>query len=161
MSPAASDNLKLRYSIIATTWLLVAWLALIATRSGDPGFGQVSFILLGALITWVVLRAWPPPMVEPPPAEIEIETPLDAPEGGISERAYRRLTWTTMLMATGCVAVCLERLTQGRFADAFGMLLLGGVIGVLPLIIPVHETEATIRRLAERKRRKAWRRREQ
>jgi hypothetical protein len=100
-------------------------------------------------------------MVEPPPAEIEIETPLDAPEGGISERAYRRLTWTTMLMATGCVAVCLERLTQARFADAFGMLLLGGVIGVLPLIIPVHETEATIRRLAERKRRKAWRRREQ
>ena len=160
MSPAASDNLKLRYSIIATTWLLVAWLALIATRSGDPGFGQVSFILLGALITWVVLRAWPPPMVEPPPAEIEIETPLDAPEGGISEHAYRRLTWATMLMATGCVAVCLERLTQARFADALGMLLLGGVIGVLPLIIPVHETEATIRRLAERKRRKAWRRRE-
>ena len=161
MSPAASDNLKLRYSIIATTWLLVAWLALIATRSGDPGFGQISFILLGALITWVVLRAWPPPMVEPPPAEIEIETPLDAPEWGISERAYRRLTWTTMILATGCVAVFLEWLIQARFPDAFGMLLLGGVIGVLPLIIPVHETEATIRRLAERKRRKAWRRREQ
>ena len=76
-------------------------------------------------------------------------------------RPFALASLSAMLMATGCVAVCLERLTQARFADALGMLLLGGVIGVLPLIIPVHETEATIRRLAERKRRKAWRRREQ
>ncbi len=53
----------------------------------------------------------------------------------------------------------LEWLIQARFAAALGMLLLGSVIAVLPLIIPVREPEATIRRLAERKRRKAWRRR--
>jgi|TARA_Y100000310_G_scaffold80595_2_gene77290 hypothetical protein len=100
-------------------------------------------------------------MVEPPPAKIEIETPLDAPEGGISENGYRRLTWATMILATGCVAVFLEWLIQARFAAALGMLLLGSVIAVLPLVIPVRETEATIRRLAKRKRRKAWRRREQ
>lgn len=154
-------NLRLRYIIVAATWLLMLGLAGIATRAGDPGFGQVSFILLGVLLTWVVMRAWPPPAVEPPAAEIAIETPLDAPEWGLSESAYRRLTWATMIVATGCVAVCLEWLIQARFAAAFGMLLLGGAIAVLPLVIPVRETEATIRRLAERKRRKAWRRREQ
>ncbi|MDP6363781.1 MAG: hypothetical protein QF519_02700 [Candidatus Poseidoniia archaeon] len=158
---APPDNLRLRYGIVAATWVLMLGLAGLATRAGDPGFGQVSFILLGALITWVVLRAWPPPMVEPPPAKIEIETPLDAPEGGISENGYRRLTWATMILATGCVAVFLEWLIQARFAAALGMLLLGSVIAVLPLVIPVRETEATIRRLAKRKRRKAWRRREQ
>ena len=158
---APPDNLRLRYGIVAVVWLLVAGLAGLATRAGDPGFGQVSFILLGALLTWVVLRAWPPPAVDPPPADIVIETPLDAPEWGINERAYRRLTWATMILATGCVAVFLEWLIQARFAGAFGMLLLGSAIAVLPLIIPVRETEATIRRLAERKRRKAWRRREQ
>ena len=158
---APPDNLRLRYGIVAVVWLLVVGLAGIATRAGDPGFGQVSFILLGALLTWVVLRAWPPPAVEPPPADIVIETPLDAPEWGIGENAYRRLTWATMILATGCVAVFLEWLIQARFAAAFGMLLLGAAIGVLPLVIPVRETEATIRRLAERKRRKAWRRREQ
>ena len=148
-------NLRLRYGIVAVVWLLVVGLAGLATRAGDPGFGQVSFILLGALLTWVVLRAWPPP------ADIVIETPIDAPEWGIGESAYRRLTWATMILATGCVAVFLEWLIQARFAGAFGMLLLGSAIAVLPLIIPVRETEATIRRLAERKRRKAWRRREQ
>lgn len=158
--PAAPpENMRLRYGIVAATWLLMLGLAGLATRTGDPGFGQVSFILLGALLTWVVLRAWPPPAVEPPPADIAIETPIDAPEWGIGENAYRRLTWATMILATGCVAVFLEWLIQARFAAALGMLLLGSVIAVLPLIIPVRETEATIRRLAERKRRKAWRRR--
>ena len=152
---APPDNLRLRYGIVAVVWLLVVGLAGLATRAGDPGFGQVSFILLGALLTWVVLRAWPPP------ADIVIETPIDAPEWGIGENAYRRLTWATMILATGCVAVFLEWLIQARFAAALGMLLLGSVIAVLPLIIPVRETEATIRRLAERKRRKAWRRHEQ
>jgi ABC-type branched-subunit amino acid transport system permease subunit len=156
-----SDNLRLRYGIVAVVWLLVLGLAGLATRAGDPGFGQASFILLGALLTWVVLRAWPPPAVEPPPAEIVIETPIDAPEWGISENGYRRLTWATMILATGCVAVFLEWLILAHFAAALGMLLLGSVIAVLPLIIPVRETEATIRRLAERKRRKAWRRHEQ
>ena len=156
-----SDKLRLRYGIVAVVWLLVVGLAGLATRAGDPGFGQVSFVLLGVLIAWVVLRAWPPAAVEPPPAEIVIETPLDAPEWGLSERAYRRLTWATMILATGCVAVFLEWLIQARFAGAFGMLLLGSAIAVLPLIIPVRETEATIRRLAERKRRRAWRQREQ
>ena len=80
--PTAPPDLRLRYGIVAVVWLLVVGLAGIATRAGDPGFGQVSFILLGALLTWVVLRAWPPPAVEPPPADIVIETPIDAPEWG-------------------------------------------------------------------------------
>ena len=73
----------------------------------------------------------------------------------------RRWLFPTITSRSPCVAVFLEWLILARFAAALGMLLLGSVIAVLPLIIPVRETEATIRRLAERKRRKAWRRHEQ
>jgi len=83
---APPDNLRLRYGIVAVVWLLVVGLAGLATRAGDPGFGQASFILLGALLTWVVLRAWPPPAVEPPPADIVIETPRLTLLSGASAR---------------------------------------------------------------------------
>ena len=48
--------MNLYYAIITSIWLAVLYAIWAATEAGDPGYGQVAFLIGGLVATWYIRK---------------------------------------------------------------------------------------------------------
>ncbi len=151
------------YSIIGAIWFAVLYAIWAATESGDPGYGQAAFLVGGIIATmYMFKRKRERPRIgreeiEIPEAEFSVEIPEEDDKYFFSEKAYRKIIWITTLFALITISIFLETI-MSRKNVGLGLLLLvlGIIVFLVPILLPVKDDIETLKKRAEKERKKAW-----
>ena len=97
--------MNLYYAIITSIWLAVLYAIWAATEAGDPGYGQIAFLIGGVVATWYIRkRKLERPRIDDkeiviPEAEFSVEIPDEGDKYFFSENSYRKIIWGTTIFA--------------------------------------------------------------
>ena len=155
--------MNLYYAIITSIWLAVLYAIWAATEAGDPGYGQVAFLIGGLVATWYIRkRKLERPRaddkeIEIPEAEFSVEIPDVGDKYFFSESSYRKIIWVTTVFALIAVSLFLEAITTGKNLMLGTIALVLGIMAFLaPILLPVEDDIETLRKRAQKERTKAW-----
>ena len=155
--------MNLYYAIITSIWLAVLYAIWAATEAGDPGYGQVAFLIGGLVATWYIRkRKLERPRaddkeIEIPEAEFSVEIPDLGDKYFFSESSYRKIIWVTTIFALIAISLFLEAITTGKNLMLGTISLILGIVAFLvPILLPVEDDIKTLRKRAQKERTKAW-----
>ncbi|MEC8997152.1 MAG: hypothetical protein VYE80_01640 [Candidatus Thermoplasmatota archaeon] len=155
--------MNLYYAIITSIWLAVLYAIWAATEAGDPGYGQVAFLIGGLVATWYIRkRKLERPRaddkeIEIPEAEFSVEIPDLGDKYFFSESSYRKIIWVTTIFALFAISLFLEAITTGKNLMLGTISLILGIVAFLvPILLPVEDDIKTLRKRAQKERTKAW-----
>ncbi|MEC9332797.1 MAG: hypothetical protein VYA07_01945 [Candidatus Thermoplasmatota archaeon] len=155
--------MNLYYAIITSIWLAVLYAIWAATEAGDPGYGQVAFLIGGLVATWYIRkRKLERPRaddkeIEIPEAEFSVEIPDLGDKYFFSESSYRKIIWVTTIFALIAISLFLEAITTGKNLMLGTISLILGIVAFLvPILLPVEDDFKTLRKRAQKERTKAW-----
>jgi hypothetical protein len=155
--------MNLYYSIIVAIWLAVLYAIWAATEAGDPGYGQISFLVGGIIATWYLRkRNLEKPRIdsediEIPEANFSVEIPDEGDKYFFSESSYRKIIWITTVFSLVAVSFFLEAITTGKNLLLGIISLILGIIAFLaPILLPVKDDIETLKKRAQKERTKAW-----
>ena len=151
------------FSIIGAIWFAVLYAIWAATEAGDPGYGQAAFLVGGIIATmYMFKRKRERPRIsgkeiEIPKAEFSVEIPDEGDKYVFSEKAYRKIIWATTLFALIAISLFLESIMVRKNVGLGIILLVLGIAAFLvPILLPVKDDIETLRKRAEKERKKAW-----
>ncbi len=152
-------------SIIVAIWLCVAYAIWAATVQGDPGYGQVAF-LVGGIFAHLYLRKRKlerpridDKEIEIPDAEFSVEIPDEGDKYYFSESSYRKIIWISTIMSLVAISIFIETLTYQQDYLSWGIvaLIFGLIVFIIPIFLPIKDDIETLMKRAEKERTKAWR----
>ena len=155
--------MNLYYAIITSIWVAVLYAIWAATEAGDPGYGQIAFLIGGLIATWYIRkRKLERPRIDDkeiviPEAEFSVEIPDEGDKYFFSESSYRRIIWGTTIFALIAISFFLESIMTGEnMRLGIILLILGIVVFLVPILLPVKDDIETLRKRAQKERSKAW-----
>ena len=155
--------MNLYYAIITSIWVAVLYAIWAATEAGDPGYGQISFLVGGLIATWYIRkRKLERPRIDDkeiviPEAEFSVEIPDEGDKYYFSESRYRKIIWGTTIFALIAISFFLESITTGEnLMLGIISLILGIVAFLAPILLPVKDDIETLKKRAQKERTKAW-----
>ena len=155
--------MNLYYAIITSIWVAVLYAIWAATEAGDPGYGQITFLIGGLIATWYIRkRKLERPRIDDkkiviPEADFSVEIPDEGDKYFFSESSYRKIIWGTTIFALIAISFFLESITTGKnLMLGVISLILGMVAFLAPILLPVKDDIKTLRKRAEKERTKAW-----
>ena len=155
--------MNLYYAIITSIWVAVLYAIWAATEAGDPGYGQIAFLVGGLVATcYIRKRKLERPRIDDkkiviPEADFSVEIPDEGDKYFFSESSYRRIIWGTTIFALIAVSFFLESITTGEnLMLGIISLILGIVAFLAPILLPVKDDIETLKKRALKERTKAW-----
>ena len=155
--------MNLYYAIITSIWVAVLYAIWAATEAGDPGYGQIAFLIGGLVATWYIRkRKLERPRIDDkeiviPEAVFSVEIPDEGDKYYFSESRYRKIIWGTTIFALIAISFFLESIMTGKnMMLGIISLILGIVVFLAPILLPVKDDIKTLRKRAEKERTKAW-----
>ena len=155
--------MNLYYAIITSIWVAVLYAIWAATEAGDPGYGQIAFLVRGLVATWYIRkRKLERPRIDDkeiviPEAEFSVEIPDEGDKYFFSESSYRKIIWGTTIFALIAISFFLESITTGKNLMLGVILLILGIVAFLaPILLPVKDNMETLKKRAQKERTKAW-----
>ena len=155
--------MKLYYYLIIAIWLCVLYAIWAATAAGDPGYGQISFLIVGIAATlYLRKRKLERPRIddkkiEIPKADFAVEIPDEGDKYFFSESNYRKIIWITTIFALMAISFFLESITTRKNIILGTISLILGLIAFLiPILLPVKDDIKTLKKRAQKERTKAW-----
>ena len=158
--------MNLYYAIITSIWVAVLYAIWAATEAGDPGYGQIAFLIGGLIATWYIRkRKLERPRIDDkeiviPEAEFSVEIPDEGDKYFFSESSYRRIIWGTTIFALIAISFFLESITtpgeNPKMMWGIISLILGIVVFLAPILLPVKDDIETLKKRALKERTKAW-----
>ena len=151
-------------TIIVTIWLTVIYAIWAATAAGDPGYGQAAF-LIAAIAGHLFLRKLKSERpirkdegIKIPEAEFHVDILDEKDKYVFSEKSYRKIIWVSTILSILAISLFLEAITTGKYL-LWGIisLIFGLIIFIIPIFLPVKDDIETLKKRAEKERRKAWR----
>ena len=151
-------------TIIVTIWLTVIYAIWAATAAGDPGYGQAAF-LIAAIAGHLFLRKLKSERpirkdegIKIPEAEFHVDILEEEGKYVFSEKSYRKIIWISTILSILAISLFLEAITTGKYL-LWGIisLIFGLIIFIIPIFLPVKDDIETLKKRAEKERRKAWR----
>ena len=151
-------------TIIVTIWLTVIYAIWAATAAGDPGYGQAAF-LIAAIAGHLFLRKLKSERpirkdegIKIPEAEFHVDILEEEDKYVFSEKSYRKIIWISTILSILAISLFLESITTGEYI-LWGIisLIFGLIIFIIPIFLPVKDDIETLKKRAEKERRKAWR----
>ena len=151
-------------TIIVTIWLTVIYAIWAATAAGDPGYGQAAF-LIAAIAGHLFLRKLKSERpirkdegIKIPEAEFHVDILEEEDKYVFSEKSYRKIIWISTILSILAISLFLEAITTGEYI-LWGIisLIFGLIIFIIPIFLPVKDDIETLKKRAEKERRKAWR----
>ena len=112
--------MNLYYAIITSIWVAVLYAIWAATEAGDPGYGQIAFLIGGLIATWYIRkRKLERPRIDDkkiviPEAEFSVEIPDEGDKYFFSESSYRKIIWGTTIFALIAISFFLESIMTGK-----------------------------------------------
>ena len=158
--------MNLYYAIITSIWVAVLYAIWAATEAGDPGYGQITFLIGGLIATWYIRkRKLERPRIDDkeiviPEAEFSVEIPDEGDKYYFSESSYRKIIWGTTIFALIAISFFLESITtpgeNPKMMWGIISLILGIVVFLAPILLPVKDDIETLKKRAQKERTKAW-----
>ena len=158
--------MNLYYAIITSIWVAVLYAIWAATEAGDPGYGQIGFLIGGLIATWYIRkRKLERPRIDDkeiviPEAEFSVEIPDEGDKYFFSESSYRKIIWGTTIFALIAISFFLESITtpgeNPKMMWGIISLILGIVVFLAPILLPVKDDIETLKKRAQKERTKAW-----
>ena len=158
--------MNLYYAIITSIWVAVLYAIWAATEAGDPGYGQIAFLIGGLVATWYIRkRKLERPRIDDkeiviPEAEFSVEIPDEGDKYYFSESRYRKIIWGTTIFALIAISFFLESITtpgeNPKMMWGIISLILGIVVFLAPILLPVKDDIKTLKKRAQKERTKAW-----
>jgi hypothetical protein len=155
--------MNLYYAIITSIWVAVLYAIWAATEAGDPGYGQIAFLVGGLAATWYIRkRKLERPRIDDkkiviPEADFSVEIPDEGDKYFFSESSYRKIIWGTTIFALIAISFFLESITTGKnLMLGIISLILGMVAFLVPILLPVKDDIETLKKRAQKERTKAW-----
>jgi uncharacterized membrane protein YdjX (TVP38/TMEM64 family) len=155
--------MNLYYAIITSIWIAVLYAIWAATEAGDPGYGQIAFLISGLVATWYIRkRKLERPRIDDkeiviPEAEFSVEIPDEGDKYYFSESSYRKIIWGTTIFALIAISFFLESITTGENRILGIISLILGIVAFLaPILLPVKDDIETLKKRALKERTKAW-----
>ena len=158
--------MNLYYAIITSIWVAVLYAIWAATEAGDPGYGQIAFLIGGLVATWYIRkRKLERPRIDDkeiviPEAEFSVEIPDEGDKYYFSESSYRKIIWGTTIFALIAISFFLESITtpgeNPKMMWGIISLILGIVVFLAPILLPVKDDIETLKKRAQKERTKAW-----
>ena len=158
--------MNLYYAIITSIWVAVLYAIWAATEAGDPGYGQIAFLVGGLVATWYIRkRKLERPRIDDkeiviPEAEFSVEIPDEGDKYYFSESRYRKIIWGTTIFALIAISFFLESITtpgeNPKMMWGIISLILGIVVFLAPILLPVKDDIETLKKRAQKERTKAW-----
>ena len=155
--------MNLYYAIITSIWVAVLYAIWAATEAGDPGYGQIAFLIGGLVAPWYIRkRKLERPRIDDkeiviPEAEFSVEIPDEGDKYYFSESRYRKIIWGTTIFALIAISFFLESIMTGKnLMLGIISLILGIVVFLAPILLPVKDDIKTLKKRAQKERTKAW-----
>ena len=150
-------------SIIAAIWLCVVYAIWAATEAGDPGYGQASFLAGGILAHFYLRkrkleRPRTDSKIAIPEANFSVEIPDEGDKYYFSENSYRKIIWLSTIFSLISISIFIETVTYQQDYLTWGIiaLIFGTVVFLIPIFLPVKDDIETLKKRAEKERKKAW-----